>query len=47
MAERCHTNDDQAAKIIPAVFSAIDRATGGMIASEVRAALPPDLRSFA
>jgi uncharacterized protein (DUF2267 family) len=46
VAERCHTNDDQAAKIIPVVFSAIDRATGGMFASEVRAALPADLRSL-
>src|SRR5947209_6653267 len=30
IAQACHLNDDQAARIIPAVFAAIDRATGGM-----------------
>src|SRR3954466_7543138 len=30
VAERCHVNDDQAARIIPTVFTTIDRATGGM-----------------
>jgi len=46
IAEACHLNDDQAAQIIPAVFSAIDRATGGMITTEVRDALPAELRSL-
>src|SRR5690242_4976368 len=46
VAEAAHINDDQAAQIIPAVFSAIDRATGGMITTEVRDALPAELRSL-
>src|SRR2546423_3273955 len=46
IAEACHMNDDQAAMIIPALFSAIDRATGGMITTEVRDALPAELRSL-
>jgi uncharacterized protein (DUF2267 family) len=43
---RYHLNDDQAAQIIPAVFAAIDRASGGMITTEVRDALPAELRSL-
>jgi uncharacterized protein (DUF2267 family) len=46
IAEACHLNDDQAAQIIPAVFAAIDRASGGMITTEVRDALPAELRSL-
>src|SRR5256885_16967433 len=45
IAEACHLNDDQAARIIPTVFAAIDRATGGMVATEVRDALAPEIRS--
>ena len=46
VAERCHVNDDQAAQIIPTVFTAIDRATTGMLMTEVRDALPTDMRSL-
>jgi uncharacterized protein (DUF2267 family) len=46
IAEACHLNDDQAAQIIPAVFAAIDRASGGMITTEVRDALPVEMRSL-
>jgi uncharacterized protein (DUF2267 family) len=46
VAEACHLDDDQAAKIIPAVFAAIDRASGGMITTEVRDMLPAELRSL-
>jgi uncharacterized protein (DUF2267 family) len=46
IAEACHVNDDQAAQIIPAMFAAIDRATGGMITTEVRDALPAEMRSL-
>jgi uncharacterized protein (DUF2267 family) len=46
IAEACHLNDEQAAQIIPAVFAAIDRATGGMITTEVRDVLPAELRSL-
>ena len=46
IAEACHINDDQAARIIPKVFAAIDRATGGMITTEIRDVLPADIRSL-
>jgi uncharacterized protein (DUF2267 family) len=46
VAQACHLNDDQAARIIPAVFAAIDRATGAMITTEVRDALPADIRGL-
>jgi|tagenome__1003787_1003787.scaffolds.fasta_scaffold18538189_1 uncharacterized protein (DUF2267 family) len=47
IAERCHVNDDTAAgQIIPTVFTAIDRATSGMFMTEVRDALPADIRSL-
>lgn len=46
IAERCHLDDDTAAQIIPAVFTALDRATGGMITTEIRDALPAEMRSL-
>ena len=46
IAEACHLDDDQAARIIPTVFAAIDRATGGMITTDVRDALPAEIRSL-
>jgi len=46
IAEACHLNDDQAAQIIPAMFAVIDHASGGMITTEVRDALPAEMRSL-
>jgi uncharacterized protein (DUF2267 family) len=46
IAEACHLDDEQAAQIIPAVFAAIDRASGGMISTEIRYALPAEMRSL-
>ena len=46
IAEACHIGDDQAARMIPTVFAAIDRATAGMITTEVRDALPAEIRSL-
>jgi uncharacterized protein (DUF2267 family) len=46
IAEACHLDDEQAAQIIPAVFAAIDRACGGMISTEIRYALPAEMRSL-
>jgi len=46
VAERCHLNDTQAAQIIPTVFTAIDRATSGMFMTDIRDALPLDIRSL-
>jgi uncharacterized protein (DUF2267 family) len=46
VAERCHLDDAQAAQIIPTVFTTLDRATGGMVSTEIRDALPPDIRSL-
>src|SRR2546429_6952863 len=46
IAEACHLNDDQAAQIIPTVFAAITPPTGGMIPTDVRAALPAEIRTL-